>query len=209
MAAAANAAGHRTRALIVVDVQRDFCEGGSLAVDGGAAVAAAISERLTGRRAADPGPAPAPGPGYDYVVATRDHHIDPGAHFSDRPDFLDSWPPHCVVGTAGAEFHPGLLFRDFDAVFDKGEYEAAYSGFEGRTTGGARLTDWLRAHRVELVDVCGIATDYCVRATALDAATAGFVTTVLMKLTAAVARDNLDRVLTEFARRRRYRQLLS
>lgn len=200
MATAANAAGHRTRALIVVDVQQDFCEGGSLAVDGGAAVAAAISARLAGRRAADPGPSPAPGPGYDYVVATRDHHIDPGAHFSDRPDFLDSWPPHCVVGTAGAEFHPGLRFRDFDAVFDKGEYEAAYSGFEGRTTGGARLTDWLRAHRVEQVDVCGIATDYCVRATALDSATAGFVTTVLMKLTAAVARDNLDRVLTEFAR---------
>ena len=174
------------RALIVVDVQRDFCEGGSLAVAGGAAVAGAISARL------------ALDHGYDYVLATRDHHIDPGSHFSDHPDFVDSWPPHCVVGTPGAEFHDRLTFGDFDAIFDKGEYEAAYSGFEGRSAAGEQLTDWLRAHRIETVDVCGIATDFCVRATALDAAAAGFQTTVLLDLTAAVAPTNLDRVLAEF-----------
>ena len=141
-----------TRALIVVDVQNDFCEGGSLAVAGGAAVAAAITEHVAAG-------------GYDHVVATRDHHIDPGAHFSEAPDFLDSWPPHCVVGTSGVELHADLDRRPTEAVFDKGEYAAAYSGFEG-SFDGQDLADWLRAHEVDAVDVVGIATDHCVRATA-------------------------------------------
>ncbi|WP_375387322.1 MULTISPECIES: isochorismatase family protein [Actinomycetes] len=174
-------------ALVVVDVQRDFCEGGSLAVAGGAAVAAAVTGLLAGDHP------------YDVVVATRDHHIDPGSHFSDSPDFVDSWPRHCEVGTPGVEFHDALGFRDFDAVFDKGEYEAAYSGFEGRSAQGSRLADFLRQHGVEAVEVCGIATDHCVRATALDAAQAGFATTVLLSLTAAVAPDRLDATLAELA----------
>jgi len=172
-----------SRALVVVDVQKDFCEGGSLAVAGGAATAARISELL------------ATDHGYDHVLATRDHHIDPGPHFSATPDFLDSWPPHCVVGTGGVEFHDNLTFRDFAAVFDKGEYAAAYSGFEGRDADGQSLAGWLVAHDVAQVDVCGIATDYCVRATALDAATAGFPTRVLLDLTAAVAPDRLPAAL--------------
>jgi nicotinamidase/pyrazinamidase len=176
-----------TRALIVVDVQRDFCEGGSLAVAGGAAVAAAISELLHSDH------------GYAHVVATRDHHIDPGGHFSPAPDFVDSWPRHCEVGTPGVEFHDDLGFRDFGAVFDKGEYAAAYSGFEGTSADGTGLADWLRAHEVDQVDVCGIATDYCVRATALDAADHGFTTTVLLDLTAAVAPERLDRTLADLA----------
>ena len=169
-----------SKALIVVDVQRDFCEGGSLAVTGGAAVAGRISEVLAGDHR------------YAAVVATRDHHIDPGGHFAANPDFVDSWPPHCVVGTDGVEFHDQLRFREFDAVFDKGEYAAAYSGFEGRNADGALLSDWLQDRGVEKVDVCGIATDYCVRATAVDAAAEGFATTVLLDLTAAVAPDRLD-----------------
>jgi nicotinamidase/pyrazinamidase len=174
------------KALIVVDVQRDFCEGGSLAVAGGAKVAAAVSELLDGDH------------GYDQVVATRDHHIDPGSHFSEHPDFVDSWPPHCVVGTPGVELHDELAFARFAAVFDKGEYAAAYSGFEGRTNRGARLTAWLSERGVSRVDVCGIATDYCVRATALDAAAAGFSTTVLLDLTAAVAPERLPDTLKAF-----------
>ena len=170
-------------ALIVVDVQRDFCEGGSLAVAGGADVAGRIDVLLRSDHS------------YDHVVATRDHHIDPGSHFSTEPDFVDSWPRHCQVGTPGVEFHDRLTFRDFDAVFDKGEYAAAYSGFEGATSDGTPLADWLATRGVERVDVCGIATDYCVRATALDAARAGFATTVLLDLTAAVAPDRLDATL--------------
>ena len=176
-----------TTALIVVDVQRDFCEGGSLAVAGGVEVAGRIDALLRGDHP------------YDHVVATRDHHIDPGTHFSDDPDFIDSWPHHCEVGTPGVEFHDQLTFRDFDAVFDKGEYAAAYSGFEGTTGDGTRLADWLSTRGVERVDVCGIATDYCVRATALDAVRAGFATTVLLDLTAAVAPNRLDATLDAFS----------
>ncbi|MFT3968937.1 MAG: nicotinamidase [Micropruina sp.] len=174
-----------SRALIVVNVQNDFCEGGSLAVAGGAATASAISELLAG------------GAGYDLVVATRDHHIDPGTHFSDHPDYVNSWPPHCVAGTPGADFHPNLVWRDFDAVFDKGEYAAAYSGFEGANGAGESLAGWLRERGATEVDVCGIATDYCVRATALDSAQAGFPTRVLLALTAAVSPGNVPDVVAE------------
>jgi nicotinamidase/pyrazinamidase len=174
-------------ALVVVDVQRDFCEGGSLAVAGGAAVAAAVRDLVA---AAD---------GYACVVATRDHHIDPGSHFSTEPDFVDSWPRHCEVGTPGVELHEALQDTPFAAVFDKGEYAAAYSGFEGRDAAGRGLAEFLRAQGVDRVEVCGIATDHCVRATALDAAREGFETTVLLDLTAAVAPDRLGGTLEQLA----------
>ena len=163
------------RALIVVDVQNDFCEGGSLAVTGGAAVAAAISAYL----AAGSG-------GYAHVIASRDYHIDPGGHFSDHPDFAGTWPPHCVAGTPGAEFHPGLDTSRIEAVFSKGAHAAAYSGFEGTDEAGTPLAGWLRERGVDALDVAGIATDYCVRATALDAAREGLATRVLLPLTAGV-----------------------
>jgi nicotinamidase/pyrazinamidase len=172
-----------TRALVIVDVQNDFCEGGSLAVAGGTAVARAIS-------------AHAAASGYDHVVATRDHHVDPGAHFSASPDFLDTWPAHCVVGTSGVELHSDLDRRPIEAVFDKGEYTAAYSGFEG-SYDGQRLADWLRAHDVDAVDVVGIATDHCVRATALDAVGAGLSTRVLLHLTAGVAEGTTAAALNQ------------
>ncbi|MGY1845930.1 isochorismatase family protein [Blastococcus sp. SYSU DS1021] len=174
-----------TRALIVVDVQNDFCEGGSLAVAGGAAVAAGVTEHL---RTA--------GAGYAHVVATRDHHIDPGDHFAEHPDFLESWPPHCVVGTDGVELHPALDRQPLEAVFDKGEYAAAYSGFEGAAD-GVGMADWLRERGVDAVDVVGIATDHCVRATALDAVAAGFATRVLLPLTAGVSEATTDAALDQ------------
>ena len=166
-----------TRALIVVDVQNDFCEGGSLAVAGGAAVAAAVTEHAgQGLERGE----------YAHVVATRDHHVDPGGHFSDAPDFVETWPRHCVVGTDGVDLHPALDRGLLRAVFDKGEHAAAYSGFEGSSE-GTGLADWLRSHGVDDVDVVGIATDHCVRATALDAVGAGFTTRVLLPLTVGVA----------------------
>ena len=173
-----------SRALVVVDVQNDFCEGGSLAVEGGAAVAAAISAYLA---TAD----------YDHVVATRDAHRDPGSHFSATPDYVDSWPPHCVIGTAGVEFHPAFDTQRVEAVFDKGAHQAAYSGFEGVEAGGRGLLDWLAAHDVDTVDVVGIATDHCVRATAVDAARADFTTNVLLDLTAAVAATTREAAIQE------------
>lgn len=163
-----------TRALIIVDVQSDFCEGGSLAVAGGADVAAGVSEALAGT-----------GP-WRHVVATKDYHVDPGTHFGEPPDYVDSWPVHCVAGSAGAEFHPALDTDRIEAVFTKGAHEAAYSGFQGQAS-GIGLAAWLRMHDVDAVDVVGIATDHCVRATALDAVREGFDTTVLLGLTAGVA----------------------
>jgi nicotinamidase/pyrazinamidase len=163
------------RALIIVDVQNDFCEGGSLAVEGGAAVAAAVSSLLA-----------KPDHGYGHVVATTDYHIDPGGHFSDTPDYWRSWPPHCVAGSPGADFHPAFDTSGVEVVFRKGAHAAAYSGFEGVDDRGTPLGDWLRAHDVDEVDVVGIATDYCVRATAADAVAAGLRTRVLLGLAAGV-----------------------
>ena len=162
-----------TRALAVVDVQNDFCEGGALAVAGGAAVAASISAFIA---AAD----------YPFVIATRDMHHDPGSHFAPDPDFVDTWPPHCVAGTTGAEFHPALDTQRVDAVFDKGAWQAAYSGFEGADRHGTQLAAWLRERGVQQLDIVGIATDHCVRATALDAASEGFTAQVLLDLTVGV-----------------------
>jgi nicotinamidase/pyrazinamidase len=167
------------RALIIVDVQNDFTEGGSLAVTGGAAVARAITEHVHVHRG-----------DYVAVAGTRDWHIDPGSHFSAHPDYVDTWPPHCVVGTDGALSHPAIDTAAVDAWFTKGEHSAAYSGFEGATDeGGQRvgLGTWLRERSIDALDVIGIATDHCVRATALDAVSEGFSTRVLLGLTAGVA----------------------
>ncbi|GAA2146467.1 nicotinamidase/pyrazinamidase [Arthrobacter sp. TE12231] len=210
-----------SRALIIVDVQNDFCEGGSLAVAGGAALAGEISEYVDAHHSQ-----------FDHIVATQDWHIDPGAHFSEEPDFVDSWPRHCVAGTRGAELHPDLDPEYIQAYFRKGQFAAAYSGFEGllapeddvptgdrkpgampvsETGPGAEdaedsvsafaagddaigLDDWLQSHDVEDIVVVGIATDYCVKATALDAVQAGYSVTVLRGLTAGIAEDLDDAV---------------
>lgn len=162
------------RALLIVDVQNDFCEGGSLAVTGGAATAAAISRYLA-----------AEGSSYATIVASRDYHVDPGEHFSDHPDFSRSWPPHCVAGSPGALFHPAFDTSQVGAVFSKGRNSAAYSAFEGIDDNGTALGSWLRDAGVDALDVVGIATDYCVRASALDA-TGAFATRVLLGLTVGV-----------------------
>jgi nicotinamidase/pyrazinamidase len=173
-------------ALIIVDVQNDFCEGGSLPVNGGAAVATAISTYMRDNRRA-----------YPHVVATRDFHLDPGGHFADDPDYVDTWPPHCVIGTPGADFHPNLDLAPIETVFSKGEKEAAYSGFEGASDDGTPLGEWLRKHEVDSVDIVGIATDHCVRATALDAVRSGLTTRVLLGMTAGVAEETVERALAE------------
>ncbi len=180
------------KALIVVDVQNDFCEGGNLAVAGGAEVAFRIGDLLHRWQQADEGDRE-----YDVIVATRDHHIDPGDHFSDHPDFVNSWPVHCVVGTDGAAFHPNLDPQPFHAIFLKGEHQAAYSGFEGKTVDGAQLGDWLRQHEISDIDVCGLTADYCVRATALDARREGFTTRVLTNLVAGVDAKTTEAAITE------------
>ncbi|KAB8197206.1 isochorismatase family protein [Nonomuraea phyllanthi] len=171
-------------ALIIVDVQNDFCEGGSLPVTGGSEVAAAITRHVAEH-------------GYDHVVATRDYHVSPGAHFSDRPDYVSTWPAHCVAGTPGADFHPSFDVSGVEEVFSKGAYAAAYSGFEGASSDGVPLAEWLGQHRVHEVDVVGIATDHCVRATALDAVKHGLAVRVLLDLTAGVSHTTTEAALAE------------
>ncbi|NCD18154.1 MAG: isochorismatase family protein, partial [Actinobacteria bacterium] len=150
--------GSMKRALIIVDVQPTFCEGGALAVEGGNAVAERIAAFVAEHRDA-----------YEYIVTTQDWHVDPGAHFSETPDFVDTWPPHGVAGTAEAELHPALAGIDADAAVKKGQYAAAYSGFEGLDATGTSLAALLATAGVTAVDVVGIAESHCVKETALDA----------------------------------------
>ena len=174
------------KALIVVDVQNDFCEGGALAVSGGNMAARKISDWLVSH-----------GDSYDLVVATRDWHnagSDNDGHISDHPDFVDSWPPHCIAHTHGAEFHPELWpagQRYPDTEVKKGQGVPAYSGFEGITDSGESLRFVLENAHITEVDVVGIAFDYCVRATALDANAAGYTVRVLKDLTAAIRDDGI------------------
>lgn len=172
------------RALIVVDVQNDFCEGGTLAVPGGAALARTLNGLVNSAV-------------YDAVVATRDFHVDPGDHFSEEPDFATSWPPHCRVGSPGADFHPDLDLAPMDEVFSKGAYAAAYSGFESAAADGTSLAAWLRSRNLDNVDVVGIATDYCVAATARDAAGQGLQTRVLTAYSVGINEESVGRVLDE------------
>lgn len=173
-----------SRALIVVDVQNDFCEGGSLAVAGGAEVAGRITRYLHDHRDE-----------YTRVVATADWHHDPGSHFSDKPDYVNSWPVHCRAETTGAAPHPAFDTTLVDAWFRKGHHSAAYSGFEGTDENGTSLEAYLDQAGITEVDVVGIATDHCVRATAADAAARGLRPTVLLELTAAVSPETLAPVL--------------
>ena len=173
-----------TTALLIVDVQNDFCEGGSLAVNGGADAAAGITELVHRSH-------------YPLVVATRDWHVDPGGHFAGEPDYRDSWPVHCVAGTAGADFHPALDTSAIDVVVSKGAHGAAYSGFEGADNAGRPLGSVLADAGVDRVDVVGIATDYCVRATAIDARRDGFDVRVLLGLCAGVAPASTAAALAE------------
>lgn len=180
------------RALFIVDVQNDFTEGGALGVEGGDAVAAGIS-RYLGAHAGD----------YDLVIASRDWHDadnDNGGHFATgEPDYVTTWPVHCVAGTPGADYDPGLDTRAITDHVKKGQGRPAYSLFEGVTEDGRGVRELLDAHGVTEVDVTGIATDYCVRASALDAIRAGRRVRILTDLCAGVAPESSRAALDELA----------
>lgn len=175
--------GHdRRRALLIVDVQPTFCEGGELPVDGGNAVAERIARYVA-----------ANGNDYALLVTTQDWHVDPGPHFADVPDFVDSWPPHGLAGTDNAELHPSLAaelaHRESVVRVKKGEHQAAYSGFEGVDHEGRTLAQVLADAEIDDVTVCGIAESHCVKSTTIDAVTAGYPTTVLSDLTVPVTEE--------------------
>jgi nicotinamidase/pyrazinamidase len=171
-----------TRALIVVDMQNDFVEGGSLPVKGGIDLAYRIANALSSLKNFGL---------YDHIVATKDFHLPAdsnGGHITDNPDYVSTWPSHCIQGTTGAMFVPPIeaVADDFEAIFYKGQGRADYSGFQGVDVNGTHLYPWLRGRDVDSVDVVGIATDHCVKATAQDAIMAGLATRIPALLTLAV-----------------------
>lgn len=179
-------------ALFVIDVQNDFCEGGALACEGGAAVAKKITEYLR----ANPSR-------YDFVIASRDWHTKDdrnGGHFpeaGEAPDYVSTWPLHCIANTEGAEFHPNLDASLIDVDVKKGQGQHGYSIFEGVTDSGERIQDFLNRNSISEVDVVGIATDYCVRASALDAKSFGLEVRVITGMTAGVSDASSEKAVDE------------
>ena len=178
------------KALFIIDVQNDFCEVGSLAVAGGAACASNITAFLNEHAA-----------GFDLIIASRDWHSadgDNGGHFAlapQEPDFVSSWPEHCVAGTVGAEYHPNLDTSFIDVHIEKGQGKPSYSIFEGVTRDGQPLLELLDERSVTDVTVVGIATDYCVLASALDTKASGRDVTVITALTAGVAATSSEQAI--------------
>lgn len=178
------------RALLVVDVQNDFCEGGSLAVVGASEIARRISQFMASRSRS-----------YSLIVASKDNHISPKGHFAHDPDFRNTWPTHCVAGSRGSDFHPWLDTSFLDQIVHKGEYQPAYSAFEGVTESGDTLAQLLDNREIEAVDICGIATDYCVAESALNALDNGFPTTIFLDLVAGVSESTSIDALEELQAR--------
>lgn len=183
-----------TKALFVIDVQNDFCEGGALGVAGGAAVASGVTSYLKGNPEH-----------YDFVIASRDWHDatnDNGGHFAavgTAPDFVNTWPVHCVSGTLGAEYHPNLELELIDLHIEKGQGKPSYSIFEGTDRSGKKFTELLTDLDVTEVDVAGIATDYCVLASSLDAKNFGLKVRVLSNLIAGVDVASSETALIKLA----------
>lgn len=184
-------------ALIIVDVQNDFVEGGSLQVAGGVSLAERLATHIRNGSFDN----------FDHIVTTQDWHIDPGSHFSDTPDFKDSWPVHCVADEKGSElvkpFAEALVEKaettgqGVSVAVRKGMFEAAYSGFEGVSEDGETLADSLRGLDVDSVTIVGIATEHCVKATALDAVKEGFLTTVWTDYCVGLDSESIEKALDE------------
>lgn len=169
------------RALIVVDVQPTFCEGGALAVSGGNDIARAVADFIERR-----------GDEYDIIVSTQDWHIDPGTHFApegQEPDFVDTWPPHGIADTAEAELHPALAGARIDTSVKKGQYSPGYSGFDGVDDAQRPLDEVLREAGIAAVDVVGLVESHCVKETAVDARTRGYEARVFSDLTIPVSEE--------------------
>lgn len=181
-----------TRALLVIDVQVDFCEGGALACSGGASVARAISEHILANRAH-----------YDHVIASRDWHTpnsDNDGHFpgpGSKPDFVNNWPLHCIAGEVGADYHSNLDTSLIDIHIKKGQNANGYSIFDGVDEAGVSFTELVRNLGISEVDVVGIATDYCVRASSLDSREHGLQVRVITSLTAGVDSKSTENAIDE------------
>lgn len=181
-----------SKALFVIDVQNDFCEGGALACQGGAQVASSITSFLKASKG-----------DYQHVIASRDWHTpnsENGGHFpthGNQPDFVNTWPLHCIAGEPGADYHPNLDSSLIDIHIKKGQGQHGYSIFEGVTESGESIQDLIQRLEISEVDVVGIATDYCVRASALDAKNFGLEVKVITSLTAGVSASSTEAAIDE------------
>jgi len=180
------------KALFVIDVQNDFCEGGALACQGGAAVAKKIGQFIEEKRS-----------DYDFVIASRDWHTPDESnqgHFPAigvGPDYVETWPLHCIANTPGADYHPNLDLGLIDIHIKKGQGAPGYSIFDGVTADGESLDQLLKRLQIQEIDVVGIATDYCVKASALDSAIAGYTVRVITSLTAGVNASSTEKAIDE------------
>ena len=176
-------------ALLIVDVQRDFCDGGALAAPHADDILPALNRHIAEAHARGL-----------PIYASRDWHPSVTSHFEA---YGGEWPPHCVEGTSGAEFHPQLELPADTIVISKGgdPSRPGYSAFDGRTDTGRSLMDDLRARRIESVAVAGLTTDYCVKETVLDARRGGLDVTVLGDAIAGINAKpgDADRALDEMA----------
>ena len=177
-----------SRAIVVVDPQPDFFEGGALPVPGATRTAEHIAEYLA-----------AHGGDFSLKIVTQDWHLDPSEHWSDHPDFITTWPVHCVAHGDGARIHPALANESWDVIVRKGQHEGAYSGFEGTSESGSTLAEVLETAGVGVVTIVGFATDHCVKATALDARALGFEVKVALDLCAGVDPETTRHALTEMS----------
>ena len=178
------------RALLIIDVQNDFCEGGALAVAGGAAVAGKISKYLESSS-------------YELVVASRDWHDsdnDNSGHFAQAgqdPNYTTNWPVHCLAETPGAAYHPNLDTSSIDEHIYKGQGKNGYSIFEGITKNGHSFEQLLAQNQIDEVDVVGIATDHCVLASAMDSKSHGLKVLVISSLTAGVSHASTEAAIDQ------------
>ncbi len=174
-------------ALLIVDLQPTFCEGGSLPVAGGNRVAEKIASFVLNEKK------------YQCVITTQDWHIAPDGHFSTSPNYIDTWPEHGLADSDEAQLHPALnkVIDKVSNMVKKGKYAAAYSGFEGVNDDEISLDLILKAKGVTHVDIVGLALDYCVKETAIDSVKYGYQTRVLTYLSAAVAPEVIDETVTE------------
>lgn len=168
-------------ALVIVDVQNDFCEGGALPVSGGNAVAEAIADFVE-----------TSGHNYNLILFTADWHTSPpssnGAPVPDSPDFIDPWPAHCIKNTRGAAFHDaiGRIPKYREDIFRKSQEHANYSGLHGINSNGDTLAEVLKFSEIKHVDIVGIAGEFCIKYTALDCVAEGFVVSVLPRMVASI-----------------------
>lgn len=178
------------RALLIVDVQNDFCEYGPVPSIGGSQIASSITRFIDFNYSA-----------YELILASKDWHQSPTEHFSKRPDFISNWPSHCVGSTEGAELHSNLNRKMIDHELIKGEYTAGMSAFEAKTSLNEGLIELLERREIDLIDICGLNADSNLYSTAIDALELGFPTTLFIDMCSGYSEESTLHALEDLESR--------